>query len=429
MKVSVIGGGSTYTPELITGFISNIEIFPVDELWLMDIDSRKLGIIGDFAARMVERHGSPFKIICTDNQREAIQDANYVITQLRVGGMEARRFDEYLGKRHGLIGQETTGVGGMAKALRSIPVILNITKDMKELAPTATLVNFTNPVGLISEALSRYAQDIHSIGLCNVPITVKMVMIEKLEAIRDQDINSKSVRLDTLGLNHLTWHRGFTIDGEDVWDEIIRMYIEELRDNQEPDWDPKLIESTNMIPNDYLKYFYQTERKLNAQLSWPPSRAEKVIDIENKLLAQFSDPKLTSIPDELMDRGGAYYSTMAVQVLTSINSDLGEIHVVNTPHKGAVPGWPEDWVLEIPCKIDSSGVHPLITRPLPDYCFGLIAQIKSYELHTVEAAVHGDRTEAFKALLAHPLGPEADKIQAVLDDMLVTNQQFLPRFG
>ena len=238
MKVTVIGGGSTYTPELISGFLTRIDTFPVDELWLMDIDPQRLEIVGRFAQRIVENAGSPFKVIMTTDQRRAVEGTSYVITQLRVGKMEARRSDEYLGHRHGLIGQETTGVGGMAKALRTIPVVLNIARDMAELAPTALLANFTNPSGLVTEALARYADDVLSVGVCNVPITTQMGIIEKLEELYGREIKPQSAQLDTLGLNHLSWHRGFTLDGEDVWPQLINGYLAELKDDPEPEWTP-----------------------------------------------------------------------------------------------------------------------------------------------------------------------------------------------
>jgi 6-phospho-beta-glucosidase len=428
MKVTVIGGGSTYTPELISGFLKRVDSFPVDELWLMDIDPQRLEIVGSFAQRIVENVGAPFQVILTTDQRQAIQGTSYVITQLRVGMMKARRSDEYLGKRHGLIGQETTGVGGMAKALRTIPVVLNIARDIAELSPGALLVNFTNPSGLVTEALARHAPDVPAVGVCNVPITTQMGIIEKLEGLYERKIDPRSAQLDTLGLNHLSWHRGFTLDGEDVWPQLIQGYLTSLKADSHPEWAPRLIESLQMIPNYYLNYFYQTAKKLESQNDWPPSRAETVIEIEKGLLEQYADPNLNEPPPDLMKRGGAYYSTLATQILTAHYNDLGETHIVNTPHRGAVPGWPPDWVLEMPCIVDAKGIHPLPTKPLPPVCFGLIAQVKSYELLTVQAAVNGDREAAYQALLAHPLGPAADKVQEVLDDLLETNRAYLPQF-
>jgi len=429
LKVTVIGGGSTYTPELVNGFLTRLDQFPLDELWLMDIDRERLDIVGRFAQRMVQAKGMPFKIVLSTNQREAITDASYVTTQLRVGHMEARRRDEYLGLRHGLIGQETTGVGGMAKALRTIPVILSIANDIREVAkPGTMLVNFTNPAGLVTQALSQYAANVPAVGVCNVPITAKMHIIEGLEKATGKKIDPAHTELKTLGLNHLSWHRGFTVDGEDVWPQVIQGYIEDLKNASDPEWDPRTIEVLRMMPNYYLQYFYHTDKKLKEQETWPPSRAEEVIEIEKDLLRQYADPNLNEPPTDLMKRGGAYYSTVATQLLNAHYNDLGETHIVNIKNNGAIKEWNSEWVLEIPSTVRKSGIAPIPTEPLPLSQFGLISAVKAYELLTVEAAVHGDRDAAYQALLAHPIGPKADQVQAVLDDMLETHKEHLPQF-
>ncbi len=428
MKVAVIGGGSSYTPELINGFLERVGSFPLTELCLMDILPERLDVVGGFAQRMVEAKGSPFAVHLSTDQREAVQGASYVITQLRVGWMEARRQDEYLGRRHGLIGQETTGVGGMAKALRTIPVILGIASDVREAAPGALLVNFTNPSGLVTEALARHAPDVSSVGVCNAAVDFKITVLQELERRQGFQIDIQRAELDTLGLNHLSWHRGFKIDGEDIWPRLIEGYVAQYEKEAEPEWNARTVKSLRMIPNYYMQYFYYTGRKLAAQQGWPPSRAEEVMEIEKRLLAQYAEPGRTEMPEDLMERGGAYYSTVATQLLNAHYNDLGETHVVSAPHRGAVAGWPEDWVLEMPCRVSRAGIEPLPAEPLPLACFGLLAQIKAYELLTVEAAVHGDRNAAYQALLTHPLGPAADKVQAVLDDVLETHKDYLPQF-
>src|SRR3990172_1503344 len=357
MKVAVIGGGSTYTPELVNGFLARLESFPLKELWLMDIDAGRLKIVGGFAQRMVEHKGSPFKVVLTNNQREAVTGAAYVTTQLRVGQMQARRADEYLGRRHGLIGQETTGVGGMAKALRTIPVILGIAKDMKEVAPGALLANFTNPAGLVTEALSRHAPEVAAVGVCNVGITTKMKILTNLAKACPEGetrridpsqgyIADDRAVLKTLGLNHLTWHYGFTIDGEEMWPQIFPAFVEKVKQEEIPEWDIRTLEALGMLPNYYLGYFYYTAKELKEQNKWPPSRAEEVMEIEKSLLRQYADPTLTEPPAGLMKRGGAYYSTLAAQLIDSHYNDLGQIHTVNVRNHGAVKDWPADWVLE-----------------------------------------------------------------------------------
>ncbi len=428
MKITVIGGGSTYTPEFVSGLLARVNSLPLQELWLMDIDKERLAIVGGFTQRMVKAKGDPFKVVLSHNQHEAIAGAAYVITQLRVGMMPARRGDEYLGLRHGLIGQETTGIGGMAKALRTIPIILSIANDMRDSAPDALLVNFTNPAGIVTEALNRYAPDIHTVGVCNVGITAKMRLLESLEKIKGVIIHENRALLNTLGLNHLTWHRGFTVDGVEMWPQVFSAFIAELKTEEHPEWDVQTIESLGMIPNYYLQYFYYTKKKLEAQKNWPPSRAEEVLGIEQELLREYADPALTEPPADLMKRGGAYYSTLATQLIDSHYNDLGKVEVVNVRNDGAVKEWAPDWVLEMPAVVDRTGIHPLPAKPLPAVCFGLIAQVKMYELLTVETAVHGDKNAMYQALLAHPLGPDADKVQAVMDDMLETNREWLPQF-
>ncbi len=376
LKVAVIGGGSTYTPELVNGFLARMDQFPLNELWLMDIDEERLKVVGGFAQRMVEAKGSPFKVVLTTNQREAVKDASYVTTH----------------------------------------------------AKDALLVNFTNPAGLVTQALSKYAADVPAVGVCNVPITTKMHIVEGLEKATGKKIDPNHTELKTLGLNHLSWHRGFTVDGEDVWPQVIQGFISELKQESEPEWDPRTIEVLRMMPNYYLQYFYHTDKKLKSQEKWPPSRAEEVIEVEKDLLREYADPNLKEPPADLMKRGGAYYSTVATQLLNAHYNDLGETHVVNTKNDGAVKEWPSDWVLEIPSTVKKSGITPLPTEPLPPSCFGLIAAVKAYELLTVEAAVHGDREAAYQALLVHPIGPKADQVQAVLDDMLETHKEHLPQF-
>jgi 6-phospho-beta-glucosidase len=428
MKIAVIGGGSTYSPELVSGFLQRMKILPVDELWLMDTDPSRLAIVGGFIRRMVAAAGNPFTIQLTDDREQALAGASYVVTQLRIGKMAARREDEYLGQRHGLIGQETTGVGGMAKALRTIPVVREIASEMRRLAPGALLTNFTNPAGLIAQALTDIFPDGEGIGVCNIAITTRMNFIKRLEKRSGETIEPARTRLDTLGLNHLSWHRGFTVDGQDRWPEILQDMLAELRAQPDPEWDPDWIEKRRLIPNYYLQYYYHTEKKLAAQKRWPPSRAEEVMEVEKRLLEEYADPNRTEPPEDLTKRGGAYYSTAATQLIAAHHAGTGEAHVVNTAHRGAVAGWPKEWVLEMPVTVSLKSVQPIPAEPLPKDCFDLISRVKQYELLTVQAAIHGDRKAAREALRVHPLGPSPDQTDAVLEDMLAVNRKYLPRF-
>lgn len=431
MKVAVIGGGSTYTPELVAGFLKKHPSFPISELWLQDVWPERLEIVGGLAQRMVEAAGSPFAVHLTIERRQAVSNANYVITQLRVGWMQARRDDEYLGQRHGLIGQETTGIGGMAKALRTIPVILEVAQDMQELAPGALLVNFTNPAGLVAQALADYAPDVPSVGVCNVPVITQMKLIELLSQGQGMKIDPKQTELGALGLNHMSWFRGFKIDGEDVWPQVMSSFTKFVQSTSDPEWnvwDIQTLNTLGMIPNRYLRYFYYTNRMIAAQNAWPPSRAEQVMAVEKELLSQYAEPDRIQPPDTLMKRGGAYYSTVATELLNAHFNDLGEVQIVNVPHRGAVSGYPGDWVLEMPCKVSRTGITPLQAEPLAPVADGLLREIKEYELLTCQAAVKGDRKAAYQAILIHPLGPSADQVQSVLEDLLETNRKHLPQF-
>ena len=422
IKIAVIGGGSTYTPELVSGLIAGAGRLGLRELWLMDIDPQRLEIVGGFARRMVQASGESFRLEMTTDRPAALAGASYVITQIRVGGMAARHQDELLGRRWGLVGQETTGVGGFAKALRTIPVILSVARDMQRLCPGAWLINFANPSGLVTEAVHRYGPGVRMIGLCNGPIGMKMAIAGRL------GVEPGAVQLEYLGLNHLSWATGATVYGRDVWPQVLSDYLEHLRAEEDPVCPPYLIELLRAIPSGYLRYYFRTAAVVAHQATHP-TRAEEVMKVELQLLAQYADPRLTVLPDELMLRGGAYYSTAAVQLIESLHRNLGDVHVLNVRHGGAVPGWPEDWVCELPCRVDGSGPHPLPAVPLPLLADGLVRAVKTYELLAAEAAVIGDRGAALQALVAHPLGPGADRAPQLLDDLLRVNAQHLPQFS
>ncbi len=428
LKVTIIGGGSTYTPEIIHGFLSRIDQLPVSEIWLMDIDEARLQIVGGLAQRMVAAAGNPFRVHLTLDRKAAIRDAAYIITQFRVGQMQARRADEYLGKEYGLVGQETTGVGGMAKALRTIPVMLEIANEIRELAPQALLINFTNPSGLITEALNRYARDVAAVGVCNSAYTTKMAILEGLTSRTGVSIRPEQARLLGLGLNHLTWYYGFEVNGEDRWEEVFAAYLQQLRESETPMFTPGFIRKLGMMPNYYLEYYYETERKLEEQEQWPPSRAEQVMVIEKELLAAYQEPERSQPPESLMQRGGSYYSTVATQLINAHYNDLDEIHTCNVRQNGAVPGWEKSWVLEMPCRVDAQGIHPIPTEPLPLYNYVLLEQVKNFELMTIEAAVHGDVRMLYQALAAHPLGPPDYQSADLISDLLRINQPYLPQF-
>ena len=423
IKVCVIGAGSSYTPELIEGFIETWDEFPVRKLSLMDIDPQRLEIIGGLADRMISVAGRGIEVELTQDRRQAISGSKFVICQIRVGGMAARVKDEKIPPRFGVIGQETTGPGGFAKALRTIPVVLSIAEDIQAVAPDAFLINFTNPAGLITEALSRYSQT-PVIGLCNLPIGAEMRISQELGVERSQ------LELDWVGLNHLNWIRGAKVNGQDVWERVFDRALETARQRPPDGWDfsADLLSSLEMIPCGYLNYYYNHPSMLEKQLSAERTRAEEVQEIERQLLEMYRDPELKEKPSLLEKRGGAYYSKAAVSLLSAIANDKREVHIVNTRNKGAIPDLPEDVVVEVPAVIGAQGAEPLRVRPMPEAIGGLVQAVKAYELLTAAAGSNGDRKEALQALLAHPLTPSFTAAQGLLKTLLEAHRAYLPRF-
>jgi 6-phospho-beta-glucosidase len=261
------------------------------------------------------------------------------------------------------------------------------------------------------------------VGLCNGPIGYQMAIAQALGLESAFDVH-----LDYIGLNHLAWIRGANVGNRDVWPQVFERAVQEARGQGHRVVPAEVLERLGVICTHYLRYYYRTASVLREQALGGPSRAEQVMEIEKTLLDQYADPQLTTMPDELMQRGGAYYSTVATQLIEAIALDLGEVHIVNTQQGEAVPGIPADWVMELPCRVDARGLHPLPTGPLPQFADGLLRAVKAYELLTAQAAVDGDRDAATQALLVHPLGPDGDQLVAVLDDLLSTHRAYLPRF-
>jgi 6-phospho-beta-glucosidase len=423
MKIIVIGGGSTYTPELVEGFIQRAAALDLREVWLVDTNAERLAVVGAFAQRMAATAGAPFRVELTTDRRRALHDADFVVTQLRVGGNQARHQDELLGRRHGLVGQETTGVGGFAKALRTVPVMLEIARDMRELAPQATLVNFTNPAGIVTEALTRHG-GVAVVGLCNNAINAQRGIARRFA------VPPEHVQIEQVGLNHLNWIRRVMVDGQDVTQRVLEGYIEELRRDDDPiHFPPALIQMLGALPSSYLEYFYLESQIIARQNSGVPTRAEVVMDVERRLMERYADTHLCEKPPELMERGGAYYSTAAAALIASLWTDDGATHVVNTRNDGAIPDLPADVVVETPSRVGKHGAAPVPVAPLAASMHGLTEQVKSYELLTIQAALHGDEQAAMLALLANPLGPDAAHVEAVWADIKATNAGLLPTFA
>jgi 6-phospho-beta-glucosidase len=418
LKIAVIGGGSTYTPELIEGLAERGPRLGLAEIVLHDIDRERLDVVGGLAGRILSRRGFAGTLTCTTDRRRAIDGAGFVLVQLRVGGLAARLKDETVPAGFGTIGQETTGAGGFAKALRTVPVVLSIADDMAELgAAGAWLLDFTNPAGLVAQALIDHGH--RAIGLCNIPIGFQRQLAQILGAAPDH------VELEHVGLNHLSWERAVRVDGVDRLPGLIETFPDQL--GEIVDLPGDLIRLTRSIPSYYLRYFYLTEQALAEQAAHP-SRAEEVMAIERELLEMYRDPALEEKPKLLEQRGGAFYSEAAAMLVESLHGDRGDVQVVNVRNAGAIPNLAADDVVEVPCRIGAEGAIPLPQRPLPDEMLGLVSQVKAYERLTVRAAVSGDRDVALEALMAHPLVRTYDLARPLLDALLDAHREHLPQF-
>ncbi|SDJ97845.1 6-phospho-beta-glucosidase [Sediminibacillus albus] len=428
MKITVIGGGSSYTPELLEGIIKQQHALDISEIWLVDVPEgqKKLSIIANLAARMMEKADCPIKITATLDRREAIKGASYVITQIRVGQLEMRRNDEYISIKHGVIGQETTGAGGFMKALRTIPVLLDICRDIEELAPDAWLLNFTNPAGLVTEAILKHSS-VKVIGLCNNPINYYK------RFSRTYNTAIENISITFVGINHLIWITELHVNGKSRIEDILTGISDSYEAKNIPSlgWDPAFLQSLEAIPCGYHKYYYQTDRLLKQQQSQyqqNETRADQVQQVEKELFELYQDPNLNDKPRALEQRGGAYYSEAAVRLMTSLQLNTKHIHTLNVPNNGTISCLPDDACIEVNCVVESHQVTPLQVGSVPPQIRGLLQVVQAYEELTVEAAVTGNKGTALQALTLHPLIPSSERAQVILDEMLEVNKRYLPQF-
>ena len=432
IKIVTIGGGSSYTPELVEGFIKRYDKLPVRELWLVDIEEgrEKLEIVGNLAKRMVEKAGIPMQVYLSFNRREALVDADFVTTQIRVGLLDARVKDESIPLKHGMLGQETNGAGGMLKAFRTIPVLLDIDKDMSELCPNAWMINFTNPAGMVTEAIVRYGRNKKVIGLCNVPIGMEKAVASIM------NVDHSRVRVDFAGLNHMVYGLNMYVDGENVTKEVVKGISEGrlgqiVKNVKDFNWVPEFIEALGVMPCPYHKYYYQKQEMLNDEIEEfkkGQARAEVVKKVEKELFELYKDPNLSIKPPQLEKRGGAYYSDAACRLITSIYNDTRDIQAVDVRNNGAIQGIPNDSVVEISSIITKDGPKPLNIGELPIGINGLIQEIKTFERLTIEAAIEGDYGKALLALTTNPLTTSDKVAKVVLDELLEAHKDYLPQF-
>ncbi|MCM2989293.1 6-phospho-beta-glucosidase LicH [Bacillus safensis] len=432
IKIVTIGGGSSYTPELVEGFIKRYHELPVKELWLVDIEAgqEKLNIVGALAKRMVEKAGLPIEVHLTLDRREALKDADFVTTQFRVGLLKARAKDERIPLKYGVIGQETNGPGGLFKGLRTIPVILDIVKDMEELCPDAWLVNFTNPAGMVTEAVLRYTNLKKVVGLCNVPIGIKMGIAKALE------VDVERIEVQFAGLNHMVYGLDVYLDGVSIMDQVLDELGNpnsqwSMKNIEAKNWEPSFVKGLGVIPCPYHRYYYKTKDMLEEEQKAAQekgTRAEVVQQVEQELFELYKDPDLSIKPPQLEKRGGAYYSDAACNLISSIYNDKHDIQPVNTVNRGAIASIPAESAVEVNCIITKDGPKPIATGDLPVAVRGLVQQIKSFERVAAEAAVTGDYETALVAMTINPLVPSDEIAKQILDEMLEAHREYLPQF-
>jgi 6-phospho-beta-glucosidase len=410
MKVAVVGGGSTYTPELVSGLSRERDRIDIGELVLHDIDSERREVVGGMAARMLARQGFSGTLTVTDDLDRAVDGADFVLIQIRVGGQEARLSDETLPLACGCIGQETTGAGGFGKALRTVPVVLEIAERVRDgAADGAWIVDFTNPVGIVTRALLDAGH--RAVGLCNVAINFQR------DAARLLGVEPERVIVDQVGLNHLTWVRRVWLDGADVLPDLLAEHGESFADQL--GFPPRLLQELEAVPSYYLRYFYTHDAVLAEQLAGDAvPRAQTVADIERELLGLYRDPSLDEKPPLLERRGGAYYSEAATGLVTSLASGDGVVHVVDVRNGGTLDGLADDDVVEIPARVDADGMHPMPQTPLASELLGLVQHVAAYERLAVAAAVTRDPSVARKALLAHPLIGQVEMVDELVERLL-----------
>jgi 6-phospho-beta-glucosidase len=415
MKLAIVGGGSTYTPELVDGFARLRDVLPIDEVALVDPDPRRLELVSGMSRRMLGRAGHPARVVATSDLVAGVADADAVLLQLRVGGQDTRSADETWPHDVHCIGQETTGPGGFAKALRTVPVVLEIADAVRRHArPDAWIVDFTNPVGIVTRALLEAGH--RAVGLCNVAIGFQRRFAGLF------GVEPDAVSLGHVGLNHLTWVRSVTVAGADRLPGMLSERLGELA--EEVEQPPVLLAQLGMVPSYYLRYYYAHDEVLAEQLR-EPTRAAAVKAIEEELLTLYADPAVDTKPEALERRGGAFYSEAAVELLAAMRGADGPARVVNLRNDGTLPFLPDDHVIEVPARFVGGRFVAEPVAPLPDDAAGLVAAVAGYERLALDAAVHGGRDRVVRAMRAHPLVLQHERAEKLTDLLLAANARFL----
>ena len=424
IKIAVIGAGSTYTPELIEGLIKLRDELPLKAISLMDIDRRKLEIVGGLAKRMLDTHGVQCDFILTEDLDEAVRGSDFVVGQIRVGGLEARVKDEKIPLKYGLIGQETTGIGGFLKAMRTIPAVMEIAHSIEKNCPDAWFINFSNPSGIIAEAVLNHT-GVKMIGLCNSPTNMKLDVLKKLPA------HAGTPEFEFVGLNHLVWITRITCDGKDMLKEMLagKSPVPFAQNIIQVEMDETLLAGIGAIPSSYLSYYYCRDAQMKKLLEAPECRAETCLRIQRELLEEYDDPNLSEKPSKLDQRGGHSYSKAAISLISAIHNDKNEIHVVDVKNNRALEFMEDSDVVEIGCNVNRNGATPVPVRQFQkEHIIGLMRVVKSYEKLAVKAGLEGSYGDALNALIIHPLIGDYAKAKGALDELLQAHRDYLPQF-
>lgn len=432
LKIVVIGAGSSYTPELIEGLIQRQHELPLRELWLVDIDDgrEKMEIIAALTRRMLAKAGLEVRVETRLDREEALRGADYVCSQFRAGCLEARISDERISLKYGLIGQETNGLGGFANACRTIPIALQIAADMERLCPDAWLLNFTNPSGMVTEAVLRHSK-IKAVGLCNVPVIMHKGVATLLESHDEQEFI-----MQVAGLNHFIFVRQIQHQGEDKLGEVIAR-LAQGKDPLVPRnippfaWPKDLLTHLGMIPCAYLRYYYMSDDILKQELgeaSGEGTRGEVVKAIEQQLFDLYRNPDLAEKPKAQEGRGGQYYSEAACELMSAIHNDKRIIMHVNTRNNGAINGLPDECAVEVSSLITKSGPLPLNVAPFPQDTLRLLQLMKEFEQLTIEATITGNRHTAWRALVLNPLITSGSRLEQALDEVITAHPDLMSAF-
>lgn len=433
LKIVIIGGGSSYTPEIMEGLIVRHDRFPVTDIVLVDIEEgrEKLEIIYQLAIRMVKKAQKAITITMTTDRLEALKNADFIATQIRVGGLKARAIDEKIPLSHGVIGQETNGAGGIFKAFRTIPVLMEIAEDVHDICPDAWIINFTNPAGIITEVLLKHSPHKKIVGVCNIPFNMRHSTAEILRE------NPENVSIEFIGMNHFIFGKRVFVNGVDRTNEVLdglltKGMIYSPANIVSLGWSKAFINAIGMLPNPYHQYYFQTKDVLEKDLASyrkNGTRAELVQKLEKSLFELYKDTTLCDKPKQLDERGGSFYSNVACSLMDSIYNDKGDIQTVNILNNGAISDLPDDVVIEVNSYITKNGPKPIPIGPLPEAVGGLILHMKSFESSVIKASLSGNYNDAYTAMIMNPLIADEKLSKTLLDELIYAHQSYLPQFN